>query len=352
MTDLQKDFRFLTKSSFKALVNGLVGRYDVYGTVDKDGFPAYGPISKFEDLVLFEGPTHLSAKEFVFPPRETLLRFEEDPDGQEGFSHTAVAKARDQVLIGLHSCDVHGMNLMDKVFSFGTPDVNYLARRNRTLVIATGCFPDKFCFCSSLGTGRVDEGFDLFVHSISKGFLVRIGTPEGAKLLKKYARGRKATAAEIKELGREAEKRAAAFKTRLEAAAEDLPGVYGKGVTSPVWEMIGSICYGCGSCNHVCPTCYCFDVRDEMKTNLKGGERVRVWDGCTLEDFSKVAGGHNFRKTRAERLRHRFNRKFNYLTDRFDALFCIGCGRCTRTCLVDISIAEVTNELIRESNDK
>jgi sulfhydrogenase subunit beta (sulfur reductase) len=99
----------------------------------------------------------------------------------------------------------------------------------------------------------------------------------------------------------------------------------------------------------VCPTCYCFDVRDEMQTDLKTGERVRVWDACTLEDFSKVAGGHSFRSSRSARLRHRFNRKFNYLADRFDALFCVGCGRCSRTCLVEINIAKVTNELIRES---
>ena len=86
-----------------------------------------------------------------------------------------------------------------------------------------------------------------------------------------------------------------------------------------------------------------------MGANLKDGVRARVWDGCTLEDFAKVAGGHNFRKTRAERLRHRFNRKFRYLTDRFGALFCVGCGRCSRTCLVKINIAQTTNELIAEA---
>jgi sulfhydrogenase subunit beta (sulfur reductase) len=73
-----------------------------------------------------------------------------------------------------------------------------------------------------------------------------------------------------------------------------------------------------------------------------------VWDACTLEDFAKVAGGHNFRKTRGERLKHRFNRKFNYLTDRFGSLFCVGCGRCSRTCLVRINISVVTNDLAIE----
>lgn len=333
------------------MVNGLMAEYDVYGTVRKDGFPAFERLTRFEELVLFDAPTHLSAKEFVFPQQETLVKFEEDPENAGVFTNTAVVEAKEQVVIGLHSCDVHGMNLMDRVFAFGTPDVNYLARRQKTLVVATGCFPDKFCFCDSIRTGTVDKGFDLFIHKIKKGLLVRIGTPEGGRLLKRHAVGRKATAAEVKELAKAFEKRKGAFSARIEAPPEELAGVYSKCAEHPVWEKIGFICYGCGSCNHVCPTCYCFDVRDEMRTNLRQGERVRVWDGCTLEDFSKVAGGHNFRKTRAERLRHRFNRKFNYLSDRFDALFCVGCGRCSRTCLVDISISEVTNELIRDSNE-
>ncbi|MBI5344370.1 MAG: 4Fe-4S dicluster domain-containing protein [Deltaproteobacteria bacterium] len=42
---------------------------------------------------------------------------------------------------------------------------------------------------------------------------------------------------------------------------------------------------------------------------------------------------------RAVRLRHRFNRKFNYLTGRFGALFCTGCGRCSRACLMKITIS-------------
>ncbi len=88
-----------------------------------------------------------------------------------------------------------------------------------------------------------------------------------------------------------------------------------------------------------------------MSANLTEGERYRVWDGCLLEDFAKVAGGHNLRKTRAERLRHRFNRKFQFQVDKFGGLFCVGCGRCSRTCLVNINIVEVTNEIISEREE-
>lgn len=345
--DKQKQYCFLSRAGLKALTNGLLAGRRVYGTVRKDGFPAWSELKSFDDLELFQTPTHLSAKEFFFPPKETLLRFD-----IEKKTHEAVVESWDQAVIGLHSCDIHGLALMDRVFSYGSADPNYLEKRKRTIIIGTECFPDKYCFCSSVGTMDAEDGFDLFLHEIEKGFLVRVGTAAGGKLLKKFASVRAAKAKEVEELAGLRRKKEGSFVTKLDAPYSTLPEVYAKSDESPVWERIGSICYGCGSCNNVCPTCYCFDVRDEMRPDLTGGERVRVWDGCTLEDFALVAGGHNFRKKRATRLRHRFNRKFRYLSDRFSALFCVGCGRCSRTCLVKINIAEVTNELIREYRKK
>lgn len=337
-------YKYLSEKDFKALVTGLMKDRKVYGTIRKDGFPAYARITSFEELTLAQTPTHLSAKEFLFPQRETLLSFDIAKR-----THEAVVNSDPQAIIGLHPCDVKAIGLMDKVFSYGTPDANYLARRANTLIIGTDCMPDEYCFCQSLGNSEADEGFDLFIHAVRKGYLVRVGTPKGEEALLAHARTREPKPAELKELEWRRNERDASFKAKLEVPPEELPGIYAESNDSPVWEKIGAICYGCGSCNNVCPTCYCFDIKDEVRADLKGGQRVRVWDGCTLEDFAKVAGGHNFRKTRSERLRHRFNRKFRYLTDKFDSLFCVGCGRCSRTCLVKINIVEVTNELIRES---
>lgn len=342
-----ESYSFMTAKGFKGLVNGLLPLYKVYGTLKKDGLPAYGEVSRFEDLNLSRTPTHISAKGFLFPPRETLLRF-----NIKGQTFDAVSGAEGQAIIGLHPCDIHAINLMDRVFGAGVPDANYLNRRAGTVIIGTDCMPDAYCFCKSLGTMTVEGGFDIFLHAVKGGFLVRIGTEKGATLLKKYASLRKASPRQIREMEETQKKREASFKAKIDSPASDLPGIYSKSDESKVWDRLGSICYGCGSCNNVCPTCYCFDVRDEIASNLNEGERVRYWDACTLAGFASVAGGHSFRKTRAERLRHRFNRKFNYLTDRFGALFCVGCGRCSRTCLVRINISEVTNELIREYNAK
>lgn len=342
-----KDFKYLPEKGFKGLVKSLLSDYKVFGTIEKDGFPAFGELSSVEELVLSSTPTHLSAKEFLFPQREVLLKF-----NIKNATHEPVIETRKQVLIGLHPCDIRGLNLMDRVFAHGVPDPNYLARREQTIVIGGDCMPDDYCFCKSLGNSEVIDGFDIFLHTLGKGFLVRTGSDQGKALLSQYAVTREPSAKEFREYQERKVKRDSSFKASLEAAPKDLPGIYAKSDESPVWDKIGAICTGCGSCNNVCPTCYCFDVRDEVKASLVEGERVRTWDGCALEDFAKVAGGHNFRKTRAERLRHRFNRKFRYLSGTFDSLFCVGCGRCSRTCLVKINIVDVTNEIVREYHNK
>ena len=96
----------------------------------------------------------------------------------------------------------------------------------------------------------------------------------------------------------------------------------------------------------VCPTCYCFDVNDEVALSLREGERVRSWDGCLLEDFSKIGSGENFREKRYQRYRHRLYRKGLYMYEKHGQIACVGCGRCASVCLPDIADpAKVYNRL-------
>jgi len=59
-----------------------------------------------------------------------------------------------------------------------------------------------------------------------------------------------------------------------------------------VWEYIGNQCFECGACSFVCPTCSCFNIED---ANLASGEtsRLRTWDSCSFEGYTKMAGDHN-----------------------------------------------------------
>jgi formate hydrogenlyase subunit 6/NADH:ubiquinone oxidoreductase subunit I len=76
-----------------------------------------------------------------------------------------------------------------------------------------------------------------------------------------------------------------------------------------------------------------------------GGVRTRVWDSCQLASFAVVAGGHNFRKQRAARVRHRFLRKGKYQLEAFGLIGCVGCGRCAQACIARITPVDTYNGL-------
>src|SRR3989304_6245530 len=106
---------FISRKDFRNLVEGLMSEMTLYGPVKKHGHPAYAEISSFDELVPAMPPTPLSAKEFFFPPKETLLNF--DIEKKEVFP---VIQSKRQAVIGLHSCDIHAIRLMDAVFSSST----------------------------------------------------------------------------------------------------------------------------------------------------------------------------------------------------------------------------------------
>ncbi|HYW77957.1 MAG TPA: 4Fe-4S dicluster domain-containing protein, partial [Thermoguttaceae bacterium] len=117
-----------------------------------------------------------------------------------------------------------------------------------------------------------------------------------------------------------------------------LPKLLGKAYDHAVWEERAKTCFSCGSCNQVCPTCYCFNVQDDVNWDFKTGKRERAWDGCLLDGFTKVAGEHEFRNQRADRFRHRLYRKAKYVPEKIGGqIACVGCGRCVSACLPDIA---------------
>jgi sulfhydrogenase subunit beta (sulfur reductase) len=58
-----------------------------------------------------------------------------------------------------------------------------------------------------------------------------------------------------------------------------------------------------------------------------------------------VAGGHNPRALKGQRLRNRFFCKFNYMHEDYGVTGCVGCGRCIEVCPVNIDIVEMLNDV-------
>jgi sulfhydrogenase subunit beta (sulfur reductase) len=336
----------IKKERLADFINNLLPHYRVVGPVEKNSHYAFDEIADPAELRLGYTTTILPPKKYLLPPKEVLFTF----DRSNVSEVMAVQPDKPTVIFGVHTCDLHAIQLLDEVFATGYPDPDYLDRRSNTLIVSLECLSpcDENSFCKSMGTLTADEGYDLHLIDLGGEYTIDTGTDAGEKLLAEFAPVDPASQVTMQRLNQVLSEKWPKFPYRLEFDVSDLPSLLSLSMKSPLWNELGERCLACAACTNVCPTCFCFDVQDEVDLDLQHGRRVRVWDSCQLDDFATVAGGHNFRKSKALRQRHRFMRKGKYILEAHHQLGCVGCGRCARACLVDITPVSVFNELYRQ----
>jgi ferredoxin len=333
----------IDKRAVESFVSNMMGDYRVVGPVSKGIKFAFGQIEDPADLRLDYDTSILPPKKQLQPQEERMMTFTQT--GKPAVE--MVLDATPTVLLGVHTCDLHGIRVLDEAFSQGYPDAYYLERRAKTLLVGIECLEpcDEHSFCKSMGTLAVSNGYDLHLTDLGDSYAVNVGTEAGASLLEKHSAARQATEADMVQLNKVLGAKWPRFPYKLDFDVGELAALMGQSYENPIWDRLAEICLACGQCTLVCPTCFCFNVYDEVELNLTDGERRRRWDSCQLDEFARVAGGENFREHQAARLRHRFMRKGRYLMEKYGELGCTGCGRCARSCLVDISPVDVFNEL-------
>jgi sulfhydrogenase subunit beta (sulfur reductase) len=280
-----------------------------------------------------------SWKRYLFPPVVRLWRArlnggmpeiaQDVPDEQLAF-------------IGVRACELHAIEIQDRVFLGGThADADYAARRDGAFLVAVNCFePGGTCFCVSMDTGpRVSGGYDLALTELLDGehrFLVEVGSERGAEVLatlptraaadSDLALAEATTARAAEQMGRTME-------------PFDLRGLLARNLEHSRWDDVAERCLSCGNCTAVCPTCFCSAVEDEV--DLAGGEieRSRVWDTCFSLDYSYLHGG-SVRPSARSRYRQWMTHKLGTWHDQFGTSGCVGCGRCITWCPVGIDITE------------
>jgi len=281
--------------------------------------------------------TILPFKKLLLKPRFTMLEASGNGSG-EGTESRDNDLGR-MVFFGAHPCDVHALRILDLLYLSDYVDSYYRRNRDNLTVVGYGCFPDDKCFCQSLGTSSCDEGFDLFLTDLEGRFLVTVASPRGDDIVQaNRALFQPATRQDTRDYLDRLKRREKAFSLSLDVT--DLPYVLELKKDDPVWDELGKKCLCCGSCSMVCPTCSCFNVMDEVPT---GGHprRVRCWDACLYRDYALVAGGHNFRADRADRVRNRYYHKQEAFVREFGMPSCVGCGRCIENCPTGINVVEV-----------
>jgi ferredoxin len=324
--------RKLDRKALDGIVNGLIaaGR-NLVGVKAKGDRFAFGRLDSAAELRLDYDVTLLPPRKYFQPQVETLLTFKAPGNYQ------SVDDSADMVLVGVHPYDMVAINQMDTIFTQDNCDKHYVMRRQKATIIACDvATPSKNVFAAEMGAAVVHEGFDILLTDIGGSFVAEAATEKGEAIVGSAANATQADIAAREQVWQKNE--AALARHKLGCKWPDIPKILEKAYKHPVWEEKARTCYSCGSCNQVCPTCYCFDVQDDLNWDLQSGKRCRFWDGCLLEPFATVAGNHNFRKNRADRFRHRLYRKGMYVPAKIGGqMACVGCGRCVGACLPDIA---------------
>ena len=175
---------------------------------------------------------------------------------------------------------------------------------------------------------------------IGSDYLAEFVTPKGEKLLSYFGEAKADAAADTRksEIAARA-KEAIASKI----PAHEVKPILDVNFDNPFWSTIHGKCLACGTCTYLCPTCHCFDISDEATAS--NGLRIRSWDSCMFPLFTKETSGHNPRQSQKERWRQRAMHKFKYFVDNFNAIACVGCGRCVMYCPVNIDIRKVVEDI-------
>jgi ferredoxin len=272
-----------------------------------------------------------SIKEFFFPRRQEL--YEQRP---EGIIPRPVELEKQTLLVFARPCDTRGLAILDRVFLGEVEDESYRRARQSATVVGLHCLqPDRYCFCTSLGGGPFEtEGMDLALTPLEgERFLAQEITEKGEAVLASLA-GKDAGKGERGILDQLRKLAEAAIRRSMRVPG---PQTMAEHFDSPYWREVSRACLTCGVCSYLCPTCHCFDIVDE------GYLRLRCWDTCSSDTFTRMAAGEDHRKQKHSRYRQRVYHKFSYFKEKFDTHSCVGCGRCTRHCPVKIDSVEIVN---------
>jgi len=279
--------------------------------------------------------TILPFKKLLLKPRFTMLEQAQGDDVRPSADNVQGP----MVYYGAHACDIHALKILDLLYLSDYADPYYAANRRNLTVVGFGCTPDDKCFCRSLGTSSVDDGFDLFLTPLEGRLMVTVGSARGDEIVQRSRDSfEPASRQDTRDYLERLRQREREFRLSLDVT--DLPYLLELKRDDPVWDELGKKCLCCGSCSMVCPTCSCFDVSDELG---EGGRacRLRCWDACLYRDYAVVAGGHNFRGDRADRVRNRYYHKQEAFVREFGKPSCVGCGRCIENCPTGINVVEV-----------
>jgi sulfhydrogenase subunit beta (sulfur reductase) len=284
--------------------------------------------------------TVVPPKANFLPPMEEMFRFQKD---KEGYKVELPPEGGRQLIFGIRPCDARALKIIDPNFKELYQDPYYLNKRKNAVLVGLGCDnPDESCFCTSMGVSPGESAdVDLMLTDIGNDFLIEEVTAKGKELIAK-SHGLKAATKADEAKAKEAKKDSYNKVTRkldTDGIADKLSACFDD---QEFWEKVAAKCISCGICTLLCPTCYCFDINDELIKQQ--GTRFRSWDSCGFPVYTKMPM-ENPRQEKWKRVRQKVCHKYEFYPMSLDVIACTGCGRCIRLCPVNWDITQVINSV-------
>ena len=326
--------KIIKKNALQKTIRKWLKSYDVIApATSKEGIH-FKRITDPNEIVLD------SSRNTVYPPKSVFLPQSEVLFNYENGSYTMPESApRGRIIFGMRPCDARSVWLLDTIFNKAKDlDLYWGKKRERALIISIGCA--SMCetgFCDTVGSGPFGkEGSDILITELDDVYFLKPLTKAGDELISSLH-----PADDAQSKSARAVHKGSVVKDHQPADLEQIRDKLYDAFDTPIWKEISESCLGCGVCTYLCPTCFCFDIVDEVDRS----ERVRNWDTCMFRIYSQEASGHNPRPSKAGRTRQRIMHKFAYWVDNEGVSGCTGCGRCVAQCPVNLDIREMVTEI-------
>lgn len=325
---LSMDETVFGKKELLQILKSVSDSCEIIGPVMEDEKLYFRPVDCIDDIVWEFDNAVNSIKEFFFPQRQALYELKQaeirtfEPD---------IEKKR--IVLFPRPCDVRALTILDKLFMGVYEDWAYRTLRENTVIMGLSCRkPGPRCFCLSIGGNPFGmEGMDVSITAVeSDKYILNMVTDRGKVIFE--GKGRRADKQEVQRFERLKKQAEESIKREIHIP-EDLLEAF----ESDYWKEVSEACLKCGVCTYLCPTCHCFDIVDERFC------RIRCWDTCSSDAFTRMASGEDPRKNKFKRYRQRIYHKFSYYKENFEEYACVGCGRCAQYCPVKTDIVEIVS---------
>ncbi len=341
------------KAGLHKFYEAVMASRETYAPVEKFGKFDFKRVTRLTECDP-ESPiaTTQSIKPLFFPRSAKVMKYLATSAGTEVSEVDEDPLAVKRVILGAKHCDARSLQVLDKVYNWDYIDTDYQKRRENTVIISTRCDQaGTHCFCTSLDydVENLDAMDVVIVNGADGKIYIKARTPKGENFLTELNTEYRILNIESQmseedkygEMKKQYESFTGSFRLKMDY--KEVNAKLSKIFDTPEFENVSGNCVSCNTCAFVCPTCHCFKISDEKVKDT--GVRYKSYDSCNNGYFTLMAGGHNPRPVKYRRWRQRAMHKFVYYKERFGENLCVGCGKCTIACPVNISIFEVVNQV-------